>query len=78
MKHGHSGCLTKLSSENTCLLPHGGCLVDKQSLMASMDECNELFFQTLAAKSLSFTDYEIITTTIILPETLLQFKWQIL
>jgi hypothetical protein len=44
-----------------------------------MDECNALFFQTLAAKSLSFTDYEIIITkTIIPPETLLQLKWQIL
>jgi hypothetical protein len=36
-------------------------LIDKQSFKASMDECNELFFQTPAAESLSFTDYEIIT-----------------
>jgi hypothetical protein len=43
-----------------------------------MDECNELFFQTSAAKSLSFTDYEIVTKTIIPQETLLQLKWQIL
>jgi hypothetical protein len=32
-----------------------------------MDECNDLFFQTSAAKSLSFTDYEIITKTNIPP-----------
>jgi hypothetical protein len=43
-----------------------------------MDERNELFFQTSAAKSLSFTDNEIITKTIIPPETLLPLKWQIL
>jgi hypothetical protein len=55
---------------------HGGCLSDKQIFKASMNECNELFFQTLAAKSLSFTDYEILTKTIIPPETLLQPKWQ--
>jgi hypothetical protein len=48
------------------------------SFKASMGECNELFFQTLAAKSLSFIDYEIITKTIIPRETLLQLKWQIL
>jgi hypothetical protein len=39
---------------------------------------NELFFETSATKSLSFTDYEIITKTITPPETLLQLKWQIL
>jgi hypothetical protein len=52
--------------------------LDKQSFKANTDECNELFFQTSAEKSLSFTDYEIITKTIIPPETLLQLKWQIL
>jgi hypothetical protein len=53
-------------------------LIDKQSFKASMDECNELFFQTSAAKPLSFTDYEIITKMIIPPETLLQLKWKVL
>jgi hypothetical protein len=59
-------------------MPHGGCFIDKQSFKASMDECNELFFQTSAAKLLSITDYEIITKMIITSETLLQLKWQIL
>jgi hypothetical protein len=35
---------------------------------------NELFFQTSAEKSLSFTDYEIITKMIIPLETLLQIQ----
>jgi hypothetical protein len=43
-----------------------------------VDECNELLFQTSAAESLYFTDYEIITKTIMPPEILLQLKWQIL
>jgi hypothetical protein len=43
-----------------------------------MDECNELFFQTSAAKLLPFADYEIIIKTVIPPETMLQLKWQIL
>jgi hypothetical protein len=40
-----------------------------------MDERSELFFRTTTAKSLSFTDYEIITQIIALPETLQQLKW---
>jgi hypothetical protein len=42
--------------------------------------CNKsyLFFQTSAAKLLSCTDYEIITKTIVLPETLFQLQWHIL
>jgi hypothetical protein len=54
---------------------HSVCLGGKQSFVASMDECNELFFQPLAAKSLSFTEYKITKT--IIPATQ-QLKWQIL
>jgi hypothetical protein len=38
----------------------------------------DLFFQTSTAKSLSCTDYEIITKTNKPPETLLQLQWHIL
>jgi hypothetical protein len=47
-------------------------------LKASMNERTELFFYDINAKSLSFTDYEIITKTVLPLETLLQLKWQIL
>jgi hypothetical protein len=82
MKHYHSSWLTELSSVYTHsqlgLLQHGGCFIDKESFKASMDECSELFFQTSSVKSLFFTDYEIITKTIIPLEALLQLRWQIL
>jgi hypothetical protein len=57
------------------------CTTPAGSRLLWMNElCNKsyLFFQTLAAKSLSCTDYEIVTKRILPPETLLELQRHIL
>jgi hypothetical protein len=61
------------------------CLIDKRrfsfaSLLQMNELCNKgyLLFQTSTANALSCTGYEIITETIIPPETFLQLQWLIL